>query len=136
MKTLLRKGLRLYFIMLLLVLTYSVRGQSERWIAPEESKNLVSPLSADSKTLAKGKKIYYQICATCHGRNGVGDGPGGKELEPQPADHTSDLVQDQSNGELYWKISNGRDPMPTYSQLLSKTQRWQVIEYIRTLKKN
>ena len=60
---------------------------------------------------------------------------GAKALDPQPADHTSDKVQKQSDGELFWKITNGRGEMPVYSQLLSKTQRWQVIEYIRLLNK-
>ncbi len=93
-------------------------------------------MSGDAKALAKGKKIYFQICAACHGRTGVGDGPSGEEFNPKPADHTSKKVQQQTDGELYWKITNGRNDMPNYDQLLSKTQRWQVVEYIRQLNAN
>ena len=116
-------------------LSYSSYGQTSEWKAAPESINLISPVKGDVKAPVKGKQIYYQICANCHGRTGIGDGPGGKTLNPKPADHTSAKVQKQSDGELYWKITNGRGEMPTYAQLLSKKQRWQVIEYIRLLNK-
>ena len=120
----------------IIFLSYSSYGQTNDWIAPPENIDLINPLKGDEKAQKKGKQIYYQICATCHGRTGVGDGPGGETFDPKPADHTSKKVQKQSDGELFWKITNGRGDMPTYGQLLSKTQRWQVIEYIRLLKKN
>ncbi|RLD27660.1 MAG: cytochrome c [Bacteroidetes bacterium] len=123
-------------LFIIILLSYSASSQTSDWIAPPESINLINPLKGDEKALVKGKKIYYQICATCHGRTGIGDGPGGKTFDPKPADHTSDKVQKQSDGELFWKITNGRGDMPTYGQLLSKKQRWQVIEYMRLLKKN
>lgn len=123
-------------LIVIIFLSYSSSGQTNDWIAPPENINRVNPLKGNAKALVKGKKIYYQICATCHGRSGIGDGPGGKTFDPKPADHTSEKVQKQSDGELFWKITNGRGDMPTYGQLLSKTQRWQVIEYIRLLKKN
>jgi len=119
---------------MLIFLTYSSYGQTD-WKAPAEYVDITSPVKGEAKALSKGKKIYNQICANCHGRTGVGDGPGGKAFDPKPADHTSEKVQDQTDGELFWKITNGRGEMPVYSQLLSKTQRWQVIEYLRTLKK-
>lgn len=127
---------RLSLTVVLLLILYSFSYQKNDWIAPLESDKLISPIKNDEKVLAKGKKIYYQICATCHGRSGVGDGPGGKTFNPKPADHTSEKVQSQSDGALFWKITKGRGDMPTYAQLLSKTQRWQVIEYIRKLGEN
>ena len=111
-------------------------GQDTKWEAPKEADKLKSPIALNDKTIAKGKKIYYQVCAVCHGRSGKGNGPNAKTLTKKPADHTSENVQNQSDGALYWKISKGNDPMPSYVQVFSKTQRWQLIAYIRTLKEN
>ena len=130
-----QKKKRTLFFALALIVSSIVQAQDEKWTAPEEADALVNPFSGDSKALTKGKKIYFQICAACHGRTGIGDGSTGNTLKKKPADHTSALVQAQSDGVLFWKISNGKGDMPNYSQLLSKTQRWQVIEYIRFLNK-
>lgn len=134
MQTKINTTFKISSLIAIIFLSYSSFGQSSDWKAPAEYVDIVSPLKGDAKAPVKGKKIYYQICANCHGRTGVGDGPGGQAFDPKPADHTSDKVQNQKDGELYWKITNGRGDMPTYGQLLSKTQRWQVIEYIRLLK--
>lgn len=135
MKKTFNKILNIRLLIVVMVFNYStvLFSQNNDWIAPPASDNITSPYKGDAKALDKGKKIYYQICATCHGRSGVGDGPGGKSFNPKPADHTSEKVQKQSDGALFWKITKGRGDMPTYEQLLSKTQRWQVIEYIRKL---
>ena len=53
--------------------------------------------------------------------------------------HSADLqlpvVQEQSDGVLFWKITNGnaRKGMPSFSKL-PELQRWQIVLYIRTLK--
>ena len=107
--------------------------QDDKWVAPKAADAIENPTADDKKTIDKGKRIYYQICATCHGRSGKGDGPTGLTLEKKPADHTSAMVQNQTDGALFYKISKGRDLMPSYNTALSKTQRWQVIRYIRTL---
>ena len=135
MKTKINSVSKINLLLIIIFLSYSSYSQTGEWKAPPEYVNITSPVKGDANAPVKGKKIYYQICANCHGRTGVGDGPGGKDFNPKPADHTSDKVQKQSDGELFWKITNGRGDMPVYSQLLSKTQRWQVIEYLRTLNK-
>ena len=122
-------------ILLFHLLTNDVYSQTEAWVAPIESASLENPVKGDTKALKKGQDIYFRICASCHGKTGVGDGKDGLKLNPKPADHTSEKVQSQKDGEIYWKITNGRGEMPNYMDLLSKTQRWQVLEFVRTLKK-
>ena len=48
---------------------------------------------------------------------------------------TLEKIQKQSDGVIYWKIANGRSPMPGYGSL-TPTQRWDLVNYVRTLKKN
>ena len=105
----------------------------ERWTAPVSAKNLKNPYSGKS-SINKGKSIYKTRCTVCHGEKGKGDGPAGKALKPPAADHSSALVQDQTDGELYWKISAGRGPMVSWKLILSEEDRWNVVNYLRTLK--
>lgn len=110
-------------------------GQSA-WVAPSAADKLINPLDITDKNINKGKQVYEKLCSICHGKFGAGDGPAGKALNPRPADHTSKLVQKQSDGAIYWKISSGKEIMPAYKDLLSKTERWQLTQYIRKLGEN
>ena len=104
------------------------------WTAPETERAKKNPLPSDAKSVAQGEKIAKVNCASCHGAKGKGDGAAAIALNPKPADWTSDRVQGETDGELFWKISNGRGPMPPWKHL-SENDRWAVIVYIRSLKK-
>jgi mono/diheme cytochrome c family protein len=104
------------------------------WVAPAAEKARKNPLPADKKNVEQGEKVAKTNCATCHGPKGKGDGPAAAALNPKPADWTSSRVQSQTDGELFWKISNGRGPMPPWKHL-PENDRWAVILYIRSLKK-
>jgi mono/diheme cytochrome c family protein len=105
---------------------------SEPWNAPESAAQTKNPLGSSADSVAKGRKLYAERCADCHGKKGRGDGGGGADLERKPTDLTSS-VQTQSDGALFWKISEGRRPMPAYGGKLSEEQRWQVIRFLRSL---
>lgn len=138
MKTILNKKtiLPVLCIIAITVSSFVSPTQDEKWVAPKEADQLVNPLVIDNNAIQKGKKIYNQVCAVCHGTSGKGDGPNAITLKKKPANHTSKEVQMQSDGALYWKISKGRDPMPTYKDIFTKTQKWQLVAYLRTLKEN
>jgi mono/diheme cytochrome c family protein len=55
-------------------------------------------------------------------------------LSPKPADWTSKKVQDEADGEIFWKITTGRGPMPSWKHL-PENDRWALVQYIRSLKK-
>ena len=107
-----------------------VSAQGE-WTAPADAKAMKNPV----KGIGNAKQIVETNCVTCHGASGKGDGVAAAALPPpKPADWTSAKVQSESDGELFWKISNGRGAMPPWKHLPEK-DRWEVINYIRTLKK-
>ena len=99
------------------------------WHAPEEAAGRQNPLSSKPHLAAGGRKLFIRNCVECHGADGAG-------LEKK---HSANLqlpiVQQQSDGTLFWKITNGNANrgMPPFSKL-PELQRWQIVLYIRTLK--
>ncbi|MBI2153098.1 MAG: cytochrome c [Candidatus Rokubacteria bacterium] len=105
-----------------------------KWVAPPEAKNLKNPIARSDKVIADAKKTAEANCVACHGAKGAGDGPAAAALPVKPANWTSPAVQGESDGEIFWKITNGRGPMPPWKHL-SEKDRWALVHYIRTLKK-
>ncbi len=133
-------NIKLTFISLLSCILFAQNPafsqEIKKWIAPASADQLKNPVSKDAASLADAKKIYDNLCWTCHGIQGKGDGPASINLKPKPADHTSPLVQKQSDGAIFWKIAIGNGNMLSYSRLLSSKQRWLLVNYIRTLPEN
>jgi len=105
------------------------------WVSPKAAQDVKNPIAGDKASLVDGKKLYATNCAPCHGDKGRGDGPAAAALSPKPADHSSALVQSETDGSLFYKLSEGRNPMPAYKAILNDHQRWALVNYIRTLAK-
>lgn len=114
----------------------SVFSQAKKFPSPASADAVVNPIKGNAAATEEGKKTYTLYCVTCHGNKGKGDGIAAPGLSKPPADHTSDFVQKQTDGAIYWVISEGNNPMPGYKSSLSETQRWQLVNYIRTLAKH
>ena len=123
----------IYGFSLVFILLFSV--QPDPWVAPGQANDLKNPLENNSKSIQEGKRIFQSLCWTCHGQSGKGDGPAGVSLNPKPASFSAEAVQLQSDGAIFWKISEGRGAMGAYKNNLSTTQRWQLGNYVRTLTK-
>jgi len=74
-----------------------------------------------------------QRCAKCHGETGKGDGPDAIDLKLTPAKFTGSSIHNESDGALFWKITVGRKGMPDFGKRLRPNDRWNVINYLRTL---
>ncbi|MBK9148501.1 MAG: cytochrome c [Flavobacteriales bacterium] len=121
-------------LLVLVSLTALAMAQpGEPWKAPPEADHLKDPMATNAKAAAIGGKVFQSLCWTCHGMQGHGDGPNAAVLKVRPADLGSAVVQGQSNGALYWKITHGRGEMASYEQVLSREDRWALAHYIRTL---
>jgi mono/diheme cytochrome c family protein len=107
----------------------------EKWSAPVTEAIKKSPVAATEAALAAGQKLYSKTCAMCHGKTGDADGPAVIELNVPPAKLSASQLATESDGSLFWKITTGKKPMPAYGKRLSETDRWHVINYIRTLPK-
>jgi mono/diheme cytochrome c family protein len=105
-----------------------------KWAAPPEAKNVKNAVAKSDKVIADAKKIAEANCVACHGAKGVGDGAAAAALPVKPANWTTPAVQGETDGEIFWKITNGRGPMPPWKHLAEK-DRWALVHYIRTFKK-
>jgi mono/diheme cytochrome c family protein len=105
-----------------------------KWAAPPEAKNVKNAVAKSDKVIADAKKIAEANCVACHGAKGVGDGAAAAALPVKPANWTTPAVQGETDGEIFWKITNGRGPMPPWKHLVEK-DRWALVHYIRTFKK-
>lgn len=110
------------------------------WKAPEWADTLDNPFqlrwgqkTIDPAKLVKTQELYNSYCSTCHGATGSGDGSLGAGLPIKPADFHSIRVKEQSDGAIFWKLSEGRGAMPSYKGTLTDEQRWQLVAYIRQL---
>jgi mono/diheme cytochrome c family protein len=108
-------------------------GMTEEWEAPARAAGIRNPVAADTKSVAAGELLYQQNCLACHGTMGKGNGRAATSLEPSPADLSMPMMWEHSDGALFWKITEGRRPMPAFETLLADEQRWQVVNYVRTL---
>lgn len=113
----------------------SAGGDEAPWEAPARAARKKNPVPADDASAAAGKAVFTKECLQCHGAAGKGDGPAAKDLKVKPRNLGDDAVARQSDGALFWKLTEGRAPMPSYDKTLSETERWQVINYVRTLAK-
>jgi mono/diheme cytochrome c family protein len=122
-------------VALLLALLAAALGQNPGyqpdpdWRPSEEAASKANPLARRPQAAAGGKKLFLRNCAECHNPDGSGI------LKKHSADFQLPIVQRQSDGALFWKITNGNPDhgMPSFSKL-PELERWQLVLFLRTLK--
>ncbi len=105
---------------------------TSKWVAPAFADSLVNPIPVNEETLAEGALIYKKTCRSCHGRNGDGKGVEAADLSTPSTDFTIPTSVEQSDGSMFWKISEGRNDMDPLKDDLSEEEIWTVINYIKT----
>lgn len=112
------------------------KPKGKEWKVSAADANKKSTVKAgDASAISEGKKIWMKECKSCHGVKGLGDGPKAEKIDISCGDFSSKEFQALTDGEIYYKTTAGRKPMPSFKEKLSDTERWQVTAYMRTLKK-
>jgi mono/diheme cytochrome c family protein len=103
------------------------------WNVPEAAKQIKNPVAPSEAALAEIRPIYLDKCAVCHGDSGKGNGHDASLYDPRPTNFTdAPHIHAVSDGELFYKMSQGRRPMPSFRKRLSEQQRWQLVLLIRS----
>jgi mono/diheme cytochrome c family protein len=105
------------------------------WPAPAAAISVKNPVKADAVSIKDGKELYIKNCKSCHGDAGKGDGTKAKNLDISCSDFSLAEFKKVSDGEVYWKMTEGRKPMPSFSKKLTDAERWSILNYIRTFAK-
>jgi mono/diheme cytochrome c family protein len=107
------------------------------WVAPDDAKKVKNQVPPTQETLADAEQLFTDNCVLCHGEKGMGDGPGAKTIKVKPANFTdAKMMAEETDGALFWKMSNGRGPMPAWKENLTDKERWELVGYIRKLTKD
>ncbi len=123
----------LLLALICIVLVYAAFQRDRPWIVPEEAKRLKNPIAPTESTLKAARGIYVEECAQCHGEQGKGDGPKARLHFPAPADLTDTRrMNSVTDGEISYKISEGRKPMPSFKNRLTEDQRWELVLLVRS----
>lgn len=93
-----------------------------------------NPVPRSQESVARGEGLYRIYCTPCHGAGGRGDGPVTPRFIPPP-DLTGPQIQGRSDGRIAAYIGYGGAIMPAYAEALSVTERWDLVNYVRTLAK-
>ncbi len=92
-----------------------------------------NPVPVTEEGLAAARDLYLENCAQCHGEKGKGDGPQAAMYSVKPADFTNaQTMGEMTDGEIFYKMSEGRQPMPPFKKSLSEEKRWQLVRFLRT----
>ncbi len=128
--------MRPLFVLFLLCGSSIVFAQApaEPWVlTAADLKGIKNPVAkaARAASVSKGAEVYKAECASCHGDTGKGDGADGAYFLPPPSNLTN---AKQSDTELFVKITKGRGNMTAYEKKLDVAQRWDVVNFVKTLK--
>jgi mono/diheme cytochrome c family protein len=95
----------------------------------------LNPVAADQTSLERGAELFKINCVMCHGTEGKGDGPVASHLLTKPFDLTSFPIHSITDGGIFFVISTGvPGKMPALNENLTVRERWDVVNYVRTLK--
>jgi mono/diheme cytochrome c family protein len=130
------KTIKLFFTSIaVLLLTTTLVAQTKPWVVPANFKSMKNPIAMSDASTAAGQALYVKTCAACHGKTGLGDGPKAKSLKTAPGDFLKAESQNQTDGEHFYKTKTGRGDMPKYEGKMSDDDIWNIVNFIRSLKK-
>jgi mono/diheme cytochrome c family protein len=92
-----------------------------------------NPVPATALSVKTGGELFVIYCTPCHGAGAKGDGLVAAKFVPPPDLTDPELQKVRTDG--YWQsyMSVGGAVMPSYAEALSPEERWDIVNYLRTL---
>jgi mono/diheme cytochrome c family protein len=130
------KTMKIFFVSAaVLLLSASLVAQPKPWVVPTNFKSMKNPVAVGDASTKAGLAVYTKNCASCHGKAGLGDGVKARALKEFPGDFSKAPFHGQTDGDHFYKTKFGRGEMPKYEGKLTDDDIWNVVNYMRTLKK-
>ena len=108
-------------------MSYNVSAQE--WVVPTDKAGVLSPFKFTDETRQAGGALYATYCKQCHGDPGKGNVIA---LVPSPPDPASAKMQANTDGAIYFKVTEGRGPMLSFKNTLTAYNIWNIISFIRS----
>lgn len=115
-----------------LVVFATVRLAGQEWVVPADRRGKMSTFGFNEETRSAGEQLYSVNCKSCHGTPGRANFI---SLVPPPGDPATEKIQKNSDGEIYYKVSEGRNQMPSFKNIMTSKDIWNVISFIRSFNK-
>jgi len=124
------------FISSLILAGFTMKMQDQKpWPVPAAAKAKKNPVANNAESIKAGKELWATNCKSCHGGKGLGDGSKAAQLKTEPGDFSLASFQSQTDGDIFYKLSEGRDDMPASKKKIpDEEDRWNLVNFIRTLK--
>jgi mono/diheme cytochrome c family protein len=126
------------FIIGLIIAGFTIKIQQTQkpWPVPATAKARKNPIPSTPESIKAGKELWSTNCKSCHGSKGLGDGTKAAQLKTEPGDFSLATFQSQTDGEMFYRLSEGRDDMPASKKKIpDEEDRWNLVNFIKTLKK-
>jgi hypothetical protein len=117
------------FVIIIVFQLFSLSMMAQGWVVPEDKKGKLSPFQFNEETRKTGERLYTLNCKSCHGIPGKANFI---NLIPPPGDPATEKIQHNSDGEIFYKITTGRGPMPSFKNALSSKDIWNIISFVRS----
>jgi hypothetical protein len=117
------------FIIIVILLIFSLPVLAQEWVVPEDKKGKLSPFSFNDETRKAGERLYTINCMSCHGTPGKANY---SNLVPPPGDPATDKIQHNTDGEIFFKVNTGRGPMPSFKNAIQANDIWKLISFLRS----
>jgi hypothetical protein len=129
MEIILKRHIMARYIFILILQLYSFTLMAQGWVVPEDKKGKLSPFVFNEATRKSGERLYNINCLSCHGTPGKGNFI---TLVPPSGDPATEKIQRNSDGEIFYKVTTGRGPMPSFKNAFSADDTWNIISFLRS----
>jgi mono/diheme cytochrome c family protein len=130
------KARKSLFALLLVVIVAAIVWtivQNRPWTVPEQAKLVKNPVMDSDAIRQSVRPLYHDKCSSCHGDSGKGDGHDASLYDPEPTNFTdTKQMSGVTDGELFYKLSEGHKPMPSFKKRLTEDQRWRLVVLLRS----
>jgi len=118
-----------FFLLLFIFATAGIRVSAQAWIVPDDQKAVAAPVKFTPEMQKQGEQIYLKNCQSCHGLPGKDNWA---KITPPPGDLSKEKAQKQTDGEIFYRITTGKVPMPEFRNIIPEDDRWSVIAFLRS----
>ena len=104
-------------------------------VIPMEAESRKNPVQATPDAVSKGRDVYLQSCAICHGSDGHGQTTLGQGMYPPAMDLTAPHVQHWDDSAMFWIIQNGvrMTGMASWKGTISEEDTWKLVTFLHQL---